>query len=430
MTTAFGIAFLVVAVGLLIAGFISKALYAVIATFIGSFGLALLFDGYAMYLFWTGVIALVALLLSKAAARIVVIVGVILTLFVGAPFGLSMPDWFDDKKSDTTASDDAFVQRTPDECVDKYNVVFDKNVGNRLDSDGAFGTPNQVREQFLKNGQHDPRVLQLAVNASPLGKVTPVNDWKELVDNGCYNEKARDLFQQTRGVYLAAKVEPAMAPSNGINTGVTPRGSGFQEQGVSGTDRESTRVTFQNGDVIYIMHRCGNIVTTKPIPKVPPKPQPEPEQPKPTPDRPKPTCPDGKPFNPDGTCPKDPSKDVNNNPAVPDPVKGPGTTPVGTDPGPATPVYDSPTGCNGPCPRPSDQPAPRPVATERPQGDPNGGSGNGGATPGPGPTDDSDSGQTTAPQPERDDERPPEGTTGTPPPDGPQDCGTGNPDDC
>ncbi len=55
--------------------------------------------------------------------------------------------------------------------------------------------------------------------------------------------------------------------------------------------------------------------------------------------------------------PKDPSKDVLLNPAVPPAVKGSGTTPVGTSPGPATPVYDTPCGLVS-CPTPTTSPPP------------------------------------------------------------------------
>lgn len=60
----------------------------------------------------------------------------------------------------------------------------------------------------------------------------------------------------------------------------------------------------------------------------------------------------GEPVPPNGLCPKDPTQDVLINPDVPDQVKGPGTTPIGVNPGPATKPTDSPTGCNGPCPKP------------------------------------------------------------------------------
>jgi hypothetical protein len=65
--------------------------------------------------------------------------------------------------------------------------------------------------------------------------------------------------------------------------------------------------------------------------------------------------------------PKDPSKDVNVNPLVPPQVRGPGTTPIGVNPGPATPVFDTPTGCNGPCPTvPRTTTAPPPPAPTTP----------------------------------------------------------------
>lgn len=57
-----------------------------------------------------------------------------------------------------------------------------------------------------------------------------------------------------------------------------------------------------------------------------------------------------------GDTPKDPTKDVNVNPKVPANVKGPGTTPVGKNPGKPTPPIDSSTGCRGSCGGGSTQP--------------------------------------------------------------------------
>lgn len=74
------------------------------------------------------------------------------------------------------------------------------------------------------------------------------------------------------------------------------------------------------------------------------------------------------PYNPDldvdsPFClkPKDPSVDPLLNPDIPDQVQGPGTTPVGGNPGPPETPVDSPTGCHGPCPTtqpPATQPPP------------------------------------------------------------------------
>lgn len=71
--------------------------------------------------------------------------------------------------------------------------------------------------------------------------------------------------------------------------------------------------------------------------------------------------------------PKNPAQDVNVNPDVPEQVRGPGTTPVGTDPGPPTPACDTPTGyCPGSEPT---------TTTTQPSGGSGGGSGGGSTTP-------------------------------------------------
>jgi hypothetical protein len=80
-----------------------------------------------------------------------------------------------------------------------------------------------------------------------------------------------------------------------------------------------------------------------------------------------PTCPNGQPIPPNGLCPKDPSQDVNVNPDVPPQVQGPGTTPVGTSPGPSTLPVDTPTGCVGDCPTTVPLPTPTTTTTLPPE---------------------------------------------------------------
>ncbi len=101
---------------------------------------------------------------------------------------------------------------------------------------------------------------------------------------------------------------------------------------------------------------CGNGSEAPKIrinrPDTPPAPPveqpPTPQQPK----RPVPKCPDGRPVPPSGLCPKDPSKDINNNPEVPPQVRKNQPSPdnqARIDAGPTAPV-DTPSGCSGPCP--------------------------------------------------------------------------------
>ena len=85
-----------------------------------------------------------------------------------------------------------------------------------------------------------------------------------------------------------------------------------------------------------VRKRGGNPVTPAPVAPAGPT------------DEPTPSGPEAPP--PPGLTPKDPSKDVLLNPEVPAQVRGPGTTPVGVDPGPPVAPIDSPSGCLGPCP--------------------------------------------------------------------------------
>lgn len=114
------------------------------------------------------------------------------------------------------------------------------------------------------------------------------------------------------------------------------------------------RLTWPDGHSFDMKLGCGfqNVSKTFPgIPALPsPSPQPQP-QPTTTTTQPSPTCPPGEHPSPlNGTCivPKNPAAGPMQNPAVPPVVKGPGTTPPGASPGPATPPCDTSTGyCPG-----------------------------------------------------------------------------------
>ena len=138
-------------------------------------------------------------------------------------------------------------------------------------------------------------------------------------------------------------------------------------------DKVSTLFTVRHGDVVKKLKlECGFQPFEQDFPGTPGKPKP----PTTTPTTPPATRP---PTTPPATLtPKDPSKDVNVNKDVPEQVRGPGTTPVGGDPGPAEEPVDSDTGCDGACTNPS-APAPSPAASTPPSG--------GGPTQLPAPTE-------------------------------------------
>lgn|GEM_PF-2465635 len=201
--------------------------------------------------------------------------------------------------------------------------------------------------------------------------------------HGCATAAAVSKVNELAVAVALAAVTPSEAPANGINT-LTSNGKAYAESqaGVTG-DRKAIEIVAKDGTTFWVMARCGNPVTVGKAP-IPSKPAPTPT-PTPTP-----SCPPGQHISPQDhtTCilPKDPSKDVLVNPSVPAQVKGPGTTKVGQDPGPATKPIDGGTGCGGPCPGstasakpttgseddapPVVQPAPTPIATDPPASTP------------------------------------------------------------
>lgn len=168
----------------------------------------------------------------------------------------------------------------------------------------------------------------------------------DLVKDGCATLKAKQLVKASLQTLAASKITSEDAPTDGTNSGTKDGDvSYYGESGVDG-DRTAIKIDPPVGSTLWVMHRCGNVVTHNPPP--PPKPE----------------CPPNS-DKPECLTPKDPSKDVNVNPDVPDGVKGPGTTPVGTDPGPPTTPVDSDTGCKGSCPgtKPTPTPTPNPPGT-------------------------------------------------------------------
>jgi hypothetical protein len=305
--------------------------------------------------------------------------------------------------------------KTAAQCADGFNVAYDANAGNRVLSNGVNGTPTAVVNSVLAVAKHDTRDLQLYWNATPQGAASPVADYKGLESSGCYNDRGRAIYYQTLGAYQSAVKSSADAPNSGVNTGVTPKGSPFQEApGTISGNRKATKVVFRNGMAVYILHRCGNIVSLTPIPHIPPKPrQPRPPTHPPTqPPTQPPThlpcyspgngpTPVGSPAPGQEICPgKDPATGIENVPGVPPQTTGCGADGGNTKPcqgGTATnhPTQASPppasgsTQCgvdgNAPCESPS--PRPQPSSSPAPSGYPSAPPpGSGGAYPSSSPS--------------------------------------------
>lgn len=216
---------------------------------------------------------------------------------------------------------------------DGFDIRPDAHVGDKVVSAGFSGNANAVREAALEEAKHNTVMLKLLWNASRLGEGNAIGNEGDLVDgSNCLTQEARQRWYQLKGAIMSAQVVNEPAPAGGMNTGANGSGA-YQSAGVAdeGDGRMATRVTYQNGKSVWILHRCGNVVVEGTIPGVPEKPR-EPEN-----------------------GGKDARTDVLVNPDVPDQVKGCGAAGCGGNT--AGSAYQPP-----PAPPPA-PPAPPPATT-------------------------------------------------------------------
>ncbi len=261
--------------------------------------------------------------------------------------------------------------RPPGPFCKTWLIRQSDNSGNRWFADGVKEIRDAETSEDAQKAAHtwlarvkqDPELLSGAASYILDRQV----DSSTLEEKGCGSAEAEALVAEIELTLAEAEITPDEAPEEGYNSGVHEGAVvGASNAGIGG-DRESILIELPDGTKIWVMARCGNPVVTKP-PPVPPGPTDENPS---TTTTTSPTTTTGPSATTTTqpvcyTCgstssttlkPKDPTQDPIVNPAVPPIVKGPGSTPVGHDPGPASPPTDSPTGCNGPCPTTTTRPS-------------------------------------------------------------------------
>jgi hypothetical protein len=163
----------------------------------------------------------------------------------------------------------------------------------------------KAAQEWMGRVQLDRAALQGAIK-SLLDREVP---FTELGNDNCASDQAKSYIVQMYMELGQATVTPDVAPANGSNSGIA---SGQVHSSTSGQihgDRTAIKVVRKNGKVIWIMWRCGNVVTIEIL-----------YVPGPT-DNNVQVCdsgPDqGKPVGQDGVCAKDPGADPQSNGQVP-----------------------------------------------------------------------------------------------------------------
>ena len=187
-----------------------------------------------------------------------------------------------------------YHQRTAGQCVGEdgkiggktgFNVVFNSNQKND-DITGGIDTVNTEKgmNKVLDVAHHDPRYLFKLVEASPLGKerFPELKKYQQLMgtgkDDGCYSVLGRNAYNTLQGLLYSPKTKVvSTTASSGINSGTLHNGSPFLEPAsVLTGDKRAMQITFANGQVMDILHRCGNVFVpgNVPPPNIPFKPPP------------------------------------------------------------------------------------------------------------------------------------------------------------
>jgi hypothetical protein len=258
----------------------------------------------------------VAGVVGGALAGLLILV-IVIAFIVEAPFGNPR-----DASADTqTPSPTASATPEPEQCEASWPMVTSDYENNRWASDGipeiqeafdAGDTKKAVEavHAWLEVVRTDATLLKGAVKYylhQDVARDSLING------QGCASEEAIDLMVQLDlSVANAKSIIPEAAPANGYNSGVNDGVViGDTAPGIGG-NRAAVKITLQDGTEIWIMARCGNVVTMGP-PPVPPG----------TTDNP-PRCPynpELPPDSPDCLQPKKPEESSSQNPANPDWIK-------------------------------------------------------------------------------------------------------------
>lgn len=157
------------------------------------------------------------------------------------------------------------VAATPPAVCDGFDIRPDAHIGDKVVTEGLKGDANQVRNAALEEARHNTAELRLLWNSSPLASAGTINSEGDLDDgHGCLTADARQKWLQLKGAIMSATVVNEPAPADGTNTGANGSGA-YQVANVAdeGDGRMATRVTYQNGKSVWVLHRCGNVVVNE-----------------------------------------------------------------------------------------------------------------------------------------------------------------------
>ena len=169
------------------------------------------------------------------------------------------------------------VATSQEACAQSWEIKQLTTSDHRFVSEGLASirdaqTPADAREaiqqEWLGIVAGDPETLSGVSKVILNADVNPA----DLVDasGACASDKAETLRAQLDTTLSLSDLTPDQAPEVGTNSGIDQNGSVVfaGHNGISG-NRKAIKVSMPDGRTIWIMERCGNMVTEKPMPGLP-----------------------------------------------------------------------------------------------------------------------------------------------------------------
>lgn len=177
--------------------------------------------------------------------------------------------------------------KAPNTCAKQFVQVPNANNNNRVDANfaqeyakataAANNLTDGQKAVLLKDSANNGQ--RLAIWARAFGilgdrnvHVTPA-DYAPLIAGKCLSEKGQQLWYEFKGLLTASKTTEADVPANYTNSGVDNGTFGVSATAGIGGDRKAIEITLPNGQVVWIMIRCGNVAYASPpggsVPYVP-----------------------------------------------------------------------------------------------------------------------------------------------------------------
>ena len=164
------------------------------------------------------------------------------------------------------------AQAQPSRCASTWEMTgFGHENGDWIEGgmaeigkDGEKQNPRDVISNWLISVDKDNSTLEYlaeAVHKSADNSAVDVDAGQLVTNEGCASDSAEGVNDYIKEKFASADISYGLAPASGKNSYVDEHNE-IQKSAVPET-RESIIIDFKNGNLLYVLGVCGNLVTTE-----------------------------------------------------------------------------------------------------------------------------------------------------------------------